>query len=240
MAARRTGVVEVRVHSRWYKVIASLEHDALLITVDENNFDCVGITGVHSSNGMNNGISTNSFGAAAAADINSNMSGVDDSCQLKEITSIPDTLSNGKRRVRIHKPDSGGLGISIKGGRENKMPIIISKIFKGQAADLTEQLYVGDAILSVNGESLRDASHDEAVKALKKAGKVVDVEVKFVKEVTPYFRKVSLLSEIGWQLEGMANPEPLSTADCASSRRVPLTLALIVRNLSLPLDAENR
>ena len=53
------------------------------------------------------------------------------------------------------------------------MPILISKIFKGMAADKTEKLYVGDAILSVNGEELRDATHDEAVKALKRAGKAV-------------------------------------------------------------------
>ena len=44
------------------------------------------------------------------------------------------------------------------------------------AADQTSQLYVGDAILSVNGENLREASHDEAVKALKKAGKLVTLE----------------------------------------------------------------
>ncbi|KAK9704018.1 PDZ domain [Popillia japonica] len=56
------------------------------------------------------------------------------------------------------------------------MPILISKIFKGMAADQTEQLYVGDAILSVNGEDLREATHDEAVKALKRAGKVVELE----------------------------------------------------------------
>ena len=35
-----------------------------------------------------------------------------------------------KRTVRIVKADTNGLGISIKGGRENKMPILISKIFK--------------------------------------------------------------------------------------------------------------
>lgn len=34
----------------------------------------------------------------------------------------------------------------------------------------------GDAILSVNGEDLTNASHDEAVAALKKAGKVVELE----------------------------------------------------------------
>lgn len=44
------------------------------------------------------------------------------------------------------------------------------------AADQTEQLYVGDAILSVNKQDLREATHDEAVKALKQAGKIVELE----------------------------------------------------------------
>ena len=46
----------------------------------------------------------------------------------------------------------------------------------GMAADKTEKLYVGDAILAVNGEDLREATHDEAVKALKNAGKTVELE----------------------------------------------------------------
>ena len=44
------------------------------------------------------------------------------------------------------------------------------------AADKTEKLYVGDAILAVNGEDLREATHDEAVRALKNAGKTVELE----------------------------------------------------------------
>lgn len=56
------------------------------------------------------------------------------------------------------------------------MPILISKIFKGLAADQTEALYVGDAIMSVNGYDLREATHDEAVQALKKTGKEVILE----------------------------------------------------------------
>lgn len=79
-------------------------------------------------------------------------------------------------QVRVIKSDNNGLGISIKGGRENRMPILISKIFRGMAADSAKGLYVGDAILSVNGEELRDATHDEAVRALKRAGKIVDLE----------------------------------------------------------------
>lgn len=66
----------------------------------------------------------------------------------------------------------------LSGGKENKMPILISKIFKGLAADQTEALYVGDAILSVNGCELREATHDEAVQALKKTGKEVILEGK--------------------------------------------------------------
>ncbi len=58
------------------------------------------------------------------------------------------------------------------------MPILISKIFKGLAADQTQALYVGDAILSVNATNLRDATHDEAVQVLKKAGREVMLEGK--------------------------------------------------------------
>ena len=42
-----------------------------------------------------------------------------------------ETLIGQKRSVTIIKAENEGLGISIKGGRENKMPILISKIFKG-------------------------------------------------------------------------------------------------------------
>jgi len=89
----------------------------------------------------------------------------------------------------VSKPESSGLGVSIKGGRENNMPILISKIFSGMAADLTNQLYVGDAILAVNGTDLRTVTHDEAVQALKRAGRLVELEVKYLREVVPFFAR---------------------------------------------------
>lgn len=89
-----------------------------------------------------------------------------------------DGSSEAVRKVRVVKQESGGLGISIKGGRENRMPILISKIFPGLAADQSRALRVGDAILSVNGSDLREATHDLAVQALKKAGKEVTLEGK--------------------------------------------------------------
>lgn len=51
--------------------------------------------------------------------------------------------------VQVRRDKSGGLGLSIKGGAEHKLPILISKIYKDQAADVTGQLFVGDAIIKV-------------------------------------------------------------------------------------------
>lgn len=44
------------------------------------------------------------------------------------------------------------------------------------AADQTSQLMIGDIILSVNGKSLKNIKHDEAVQILKCAGKLVNLE----------------------------------------------------------------
>lgn len=51
--------------------------------------------------------------------------------------------------VQITRQKLGGLGLSIKGGAEHKLPILISRIYKDQAADATGQLFVGDAIIKV-------------------------------------------------------------------------------------------
>ncbi|KAJ8688247.1 hypothetical protein QAD02_024042 [Eretmocerus hayati] len=159
----RAGLLETQVRGQWYRVYVSLEDDYLSISLDEN---------YESANGLNNGSASSSSNGSASAANNNNIDSLGD-------PDVPDSVANQKRIVRVVKSDNSGLGISIKGGKENKMPILISKIFKGMAADATEQLYVGDAILAVNGEDLREATHDEAVKALKRTGKVVELEGEF-------------------------------------------------------------
>jgi len=101
----------------------------------------------------------------------------------------PEALNNQKRTVKIVKADNIGLGISIKGGRENRMPIIISKIFPDMPADQTGQLYIGDAILAVNGKDLHHVSHEEAVQILKKAGKEVELQVRYLREISLLLKK---------------------------------------------------
>uniref|UniRef100_A0A4W3HJU6 PDZ domain-containing protein n=1 Tax=Callorhinchus milii TaxID=7868 RepID=A0A4W3HJU6_CALMI len=145
--------------------------------------------------------------------------------------------SSHKRTVRIVKQEAGGLGISIKGGRENHMPILISKIFKSLAADQSGELFVGDAILSVNGTDLREATHDQAVQALKKTGKEVLLEVKYLKEVSSYFKNVSAGSPVGCDVS--PQPSPGNPADPILEQIIPLKMCYI-RRKSSPPDLENR
>jgi len=54
----------------------------------------------------------------------------------------------------------------IQGGREHGVPILISEIHPDLPAHRSGALFVGDAILAVNGIDLRDAKHSEAVEIL--------------------------------------------------------------------------
>ena len=56
--------------------------------------------------------------------------------------------------------------MTLQGGKEHGVPILISEIHEGQPADRCDSLYVGDAILSVNKHDLRSAKHAEAVQLL--------------------------------------------------------------------------
>ena len=159
--APRSGLLEVLVRDRWHKVLVNLGEDALLLSCEDG--------------------AANGLGAAAGASSRRGAGPAEAAAGVRTAFTdpperVPEAVGSQKRGVKVLKQELGGLGISIKGGKENKMPILISKIFKGLAADQTQALYVGDAILSVNGADLRDATHDEAVQALKRAGREVLLE----------------------------------------------------------------
>ncbi|XP_061628586.1 beta-2-syntrophin [Phyllopteryx taeniolatus] len=164
-----------------------------------------------------------------------------------DVPGSADVCTEAVRKVRVVKQESGGLGISIKGGRENRMPILISKIFPGLAADQSRALRVGDAILSVNGNDLREATHDLAVQALKKAGKQVTLEVKYIREVSPLFKKFSLVADLPWNGIRPQSPSYNGSEDSGSPKHssskdrkvITLKMCFISRNLTMP-DLENR
>ncbi|KAL3313260.1 Beta-1-syntrophin [Cichlidogyrus casuarinus] len=96
-------------------------------------------------------------------------------------------------------------------------------------ADTTGKLSIGDAILSVNGEDLRNATHDEAVKALKKCGKQVEMEVIHLKEVSSYFK-----SELNWPgtISLFEKIPALKIYRDSGSAILPLRLACVLKGLS--------
>ena len=60
------------------------------------------------------------------------------------------------------------------------MPILVSEIHEGMPAFECKDLYVGDAILSVNGKDLRTATHGEAVNVLSRVYGDIKMEVLYV------------------------------------------------------------
>lgn len=84
------------------------------------------------------------------------------------------------RVVHLVKEDNEGLGISITGGKEHGVPILISEIHPDMPAWRSGALFVGDAILSVNGVDLREARHNEAVQTLSNQIGEIDLEVIYV------------------------------------------------------------
>lgn len=116
-------------------------------------------------------------------------------------------LESKERMVQITRQKEGGLGLSIKGGAEHKLPILISRIYKDHAADRTTQLFVGDAIIKVNGvkftsssifteltyfhlkEYITACNHDDAVNILRNAGDIVVLTVKHYRAATPFLQK---------------------------------------------------
>nr|KAF6448910.1 syntrophin gamma 2 [Rousettus aegyptiacus] len=92
------------------------------------------------------------------------------------------------RTVTLRRQPVGGLGLSIKGGAEHRVPVVISKIFKGHAADQTGMLFVGDAVLQVNGVSVENATHEEAVHLLRNAGDEVTVTVQYLREAPSFLK----------------------------------------------------
>ncbi|RVE67644.1 hypothetical protein OJAV_G00104900 [Oryzias javanicus] len=95
------------------------------------------------------------------------------------------------RTVVLRRQATGGLGLSIKGGAEHNVPVVISKIFKDQVADQTGKLFVGDAVLQVNGINVESCTHEEVVHLLRTAGDEVTITVRYLREV-PSFLKLPL------------------------------------------------
>jgi len=88
------------------------------------------------------------------------------------------------RVVKLVRGEQGSLGISIKGGREHNLPILVSRVTSSDLA--ARDVYIGDAIVRVNAQVLDNLSHDEALCLLQQAGAEVRLTLKHYKAATPF------------------------------------------------------
>uniref|UniRef100_A0A8C6XK31 Syntrophin gamma 2 n=1 Tax=Naja naja TaxID=35670 RepID=A0A8C6XK31_NAJNA len=112
--------------------------------------------------------------------------------QKQDVICVSGSVPNANHRtVKLRRQPVGGLGLSIKGGAEHKVPVVISKILKDQAADQSGMLFIGDAVIQVNGISVEGATHEEVVQLLRNAGDEVAITVQYLREA-PSFLKLPL------------------------------------------------
>ncbi|XP_069794651.1 inaD-like protein isoform X3 [Narcine bancroftii] len=71
-----------------------------------------------------------------------------------------------------------GLGLSIVGGRDTLLnAIVIHEVYEEGAAAKDNRLWAGDQVLEVNGIDLRNATHEEAITALRQTPQKVRLTV---------------------------------------------------------------
>lgn len=86
-----------------------------------------------------------------------------------------------QEKIALSK-SGGGLGMTIHGGKDKMhLPgdpsIYVTAVIPDHAASRDGRLQVGDKILSVNGLSMENVTHVEAVRALKMSPRIVSLEV---------------------------------------------------------------
>ncbi|XP_025761969.1 multiple PDZ domain protein isoform X7 [Oreochromis niloticus] len=132
---------------------------------------------------------------------------------LKEIPNLPEredgegeesasyNIWNQPRKVELFREPGKSLGISIVGGRgmgsrlstgEVMRGIFIKHILEDSPAGQNGTLKTGDRIVEVDGVNLRDASHEEAVEAIRRAGNPVSF---LVQSIIQRPRKVKMIVE---------------------------------------------
>jgi hypothetical protein len=212
-AINKTGVLELRSGESWKKVVATLDGEMLQLT------DLTSLNPDDVANG------TAGLG-------NEHQPG----------TNTVHRLSDKVRTVRIRKVKSAeGLGISVKGGAEANLPIIVAKIFPGLAADRCNKLFVGDEILAVNGRDLVGCTHDDAVQLLKTCGDVVELSVRYVKDAGSLFRQAAEFHRLSGEFNNGAvtylkEPPKVHSPDAFVT--IPMKFCYIARGVATtPEDA---
>ncbi|XP_062395088.1 uncharacterized protein si:dkey-92i15.4 [Sardina pilchardus] len=71
--------------------------------------------------------------------------------------------------VVLHKEIGTGMGFTVAGGIDQNKPVTVHKVFSHGVAGQEGSIQEGDLVLSINGTTLQDSGHWEALRTLRKA-----------------------------------------------------------------------
>ncbi|XP_078532020.1 multiple PDZ domain protein isoform X3 [Lissotriton helveticus] len=137
---------------------------------------------------------------------------------------------NQPRRIELWREPGKSLGISIVGGRgmgsrlsngEVMRGIFIKHILEDSPAGKNGTLKTGDRIVEVDGTDLRDASHEQAVEAIRKAGNPVIFLVQSIinrprRKTLPFLQSSSFAKPAFSSTNPLADSRPLNTNQASS------------------------
>ncbi|KAM6970309.1 tyrosine-protein phosphatase non-receptor type 4 [Aplochiton taeniatus] len=70
--------------------------------------------------------------------------------------------------IKMAPDEHGRFGFNVKGGTDQKMPIIVSRVAPGTSADLcVPRLNEGDQVVLINGQNISQHTHDQVVMFIK-------------------------------------------------------------------------
>ncbi|XP_063646435.1 tyrosine-protein phosphatase non-receptor type 4 isoform X6 [Pan troglodytes] len=70
--------------------------------------------------------------------------------------------------IRMKPDENGRFGFNVKGGYDQKMPVIVSRVAPGTPADLcVPRLNEGDQVVLINGRNIAEHTHDQVVLFIK-------------------------------------------------------------------------
>uniref|UniRef100_A0A6I8SC39 Tyrosine-protein phosphatase n=1 Tax=Xenopus tropicalis TaxID=8364 RepID=A0A6I8SC39_XENTR len=70
--------------------------------------------------------------------------------------------------IKMRPDENGRFGFNVKGGLDQKMPVIVSRVAPGTPADLcVPRLNEGDQVVLINGRDISEHTHDQVVMFIK-------------------------------------------------------------------------
>uniref|UniRef100_UPI00358F7E4F inaD-like protein isoform X2 n=1 Tax=Myxine glutinosa TaxID=7769 RepID=UPI00358F7E4F len=94
------------------------------------------------------------------------------------------------RTVELIKDENNSLGLSIAGGKGSPLgdiPVFVAMIQTDGPAAITQQLKIGDELLSINGQSVKDLTHGQVVNLLKTSSTKLRLQVSGGEECKRFF-----------------------------------------------------